>query len=197
MYGGELRAHPSVAGRTLAAVLPGADASTLRRSSSSTPPARASTEVAPEGSESLRQPRRGRRSIVARVQALLAAGLSAERARRHHALPRAGLRGCSRALDAARASRWTPWTPSRAARRTRCSSACVRSNAEGQLGFLTDLRRMNVALTRAKAHLFVVGDSATLGNHPFYGDLIGRAQALGGYRSAWEWSETGDAAKFA
>ena len=75
--------------------------------------------------------------------------------------------------------------------------SCVRSNTEGRLGFLTDLRRMNVALTRAKVHAFVVGDSATLGGHPFYAGLIERAQALGGYRSAWEWSEGEDAAKFA
>ncbi|HET9035178.1 MAG TPA: AAA domain-containing protein, partial [Myxococcaceae bacterium] len=68
---------------------------------------------------------------------------------------------------------------------------------EGRLGFLTDLRRMNVALTRAKVHAFVVGDSATLGGHPFYAGLIERAQALGGYRSAWEWAEAEDAAKFA
>ena len=74
--------------------------------------------------------------------------------------------------------------------------SCVRSNAEGQLGFLTDLRRMNVALTRAKAHAFVVGDSATLGGHPFYARLVEHAQALGGYRSAWEWEEP-DAAQFA
>jgi hypothetical protein len=46
-------------------------------------------------------------------------------------------------------------------------------------------------------HAFVVGDSATLGHHPFYAGVIERAQALGGYRSAWEWSEADDAAKFA
>ncbi|MBL8949664.1 MAG: AAA family ATPase [Myxococcaceae bacterium] len=63
----------------------------------------------------------------------------------------------------------------------------VRSNAEGTLGFLEDLRRINVALTRAKRHLFVVGDSATLGRHPFYERLIEHAQAAGAYRSAWEW----------
>jgi superfamily I DNA and/or RNA helicase len=66
----------------------------------------------------------------------------------------------------------------------------TRSNSEGQLGFLTDLRRMNVAITRARRHLFVVGDSATLSGHDYYRKLVERAQALGGYRSAWEWTPT-------
>ncbi|MBK7862091.1 MAG: AAA family ATPase [Archangiaceae bacterium] len=65
----------------------------------------------------------------------------------------------------------------------------VRSNNEGTLGFLEDLRRINVAITRAKRHLFVVGDSATLGRHPFYARLIEHAQNTGAYRSAWEWPE--------
>jgi superfamily I DNA and/or RNA helicase len=65
----------------------------------------------------------------------------------------------------------------------------TRSNPEGKLGFLTDLRRMNVAITRARRHLFVVGDSATLGGHPFYARFIEAAQADGGYRSGWEWPE--------
>ncbi|HYX93087.1 MAG TPA: C-terminal helicase domain-containing protein, partial [Myxococcaceae bacterium] len=65
----------------------------------------------------------------------------------------------------------------------------TRSNSEGQLGFLTDLRRMNVAITRPRRHLFVVGDSATLGAHPFYARFIESAQRRGGYRSAWEWPE--------
>jgi ATP-dependent RNA/DNA helicase IGHMBP2 len=63
----------------------------------------------------------------------------------------------------------------------------TRSNASGTLGFLADLRRINVALTRAKRHLFLVGDSATLGSHPYYARLIEYAQSVGGYRSAWEW----------
>ena len=66
----------------------------------------------------------------------------------------------------------------------------VRSNAEQSLGFLEDLRRTNVAITRARRHLFVVGDSGTLAAHPFYKRLIDEAQAQGGYRSAWEWLPT-------
>lgn len=63
----------------------------------------------------------------------------------------------------------------------------VRSNPEGQLGFLTDLRRLNVAITRPRRHLFLVGDSATLSAHPTYAALVEEAQSTGGYRSAWEW----------
>jgi len=63
----------------------------------------------------------------------------------------------------------------------------TRSNPEGELGFLSDLRRMNVAITRARRHLFVVGDSGTLGRHPFYARFIEHAETCGGYRSAWEW----------
>lgn len=44
----------------------------------------------------------------------------------------------------------------------------VRSNSEGQMGFLRDLRRMNVAITRARMKLILVGHQATLCRHPFY-----------------------------
>lgn len=48
----------------------------------------------------------------------------------------------------------------------------VRSNDSGDIGFLRDLRRMNVAMTRARHKLIIVGDSETLGRHPFYRALI-------------------------
>ncbi|MCS6905262.1 MAG: AAA domain-containing protein [Bacteroidia bacterium] len=62
----------------------------------------------------------------------------------------------------------------------------VRSNSQGQIGFLADTRRLNVALTRAKYKLVVIGDSATLGNHPFYKDMIDYFQSHNAYMSAWE-----------
>lgn len=48
----------------------------------------------------------------------------------------------------------------------------VRSNAEGQIGFLRDLRRMNVAMTRARMKLIIVGNTETLSRHKFYRALI-------------------------
>lgn len=62
----------------------------------------------------------------------------------------------------------------------------VRSNSEQQIGFLSDYRRMNVALTRAKKQLFILGDSATLGNDPFYAGLISFIEGKDGYHSVWE-----------
>ena len=62
----------------------------------------------------------------------------------------------------------------------------VRSNPQGDVGFLADVRRMNVALTRARRLLVVIGDSATLGHHPFYQRLLARFEAAGAYRTVWE-----------
>lgn len=62
----------------------------------------------------------------------------------------------------------------------------VRSNGEGHIGFLKDYRRMNVALTRAKETLTVIGDSATVGNDPFYGAFLTHVEGSGAYRTVWE-----------
>jgi superfamily I DNA and/or RNA helicase len=66
----------------------------------------------------------------------------------------------------------------------------VRSNDEGEIGFLKDYRRMNVALTRAKEKLFVIGDSATLGADPFYNSFLSYVEQHGSYRSVWEFELT-------
>jgi hypothetical protein len=65
----------------------------------------------------------------------------------------------------------------------------VRSNAEGEVGFLADVRRMNVALTRARRKLLVVGDSATLSAHPFYQALFAYFESVGAHHSVWEEAE--------
>src|SRR5262249_60921081 len=62
----------------------------------------------------------------------------------------------------------------------------VRSNQEGEVGFLADVRRMNVALTRARRKLLLVGDSATLSAHPFYQRLFAYFETIDAYRSVWE-----------
>ncbi len=62
----------------------------------------------------------------------------------------------------------------------------VRSNPRGEIGFLRDIRRTNVALTRARRKLLVLGDSATLGRHPFYQRMLDYFERLGAYRTVWE-----------
>lgn len=62
----------------------------------------------------------------------------------------------------------------------------VRSNDLKEIGFLNDIRRMNVALTRAKKKLVVIGDSATLANHPFYKNFLDYTESINAYKSAWE-----------
>lgn len=65
----------------------------------------------------------------------------------------------------------------------------VRSNTTNQVGFLSDYRRMNVALTRAKKKLVVIGDSATLGNDKFYAEFLDYVEKNGSYRSGWEFMD--------
>ena len=62
----------------------------------------------------------------------------------------------------------------------------VRSNEDGDIGFLKDYRRMNVAITRAKEQLIVIGDSATVGADPFYNAFLSYVEKHGSYRTVWE-----------
>jgi superfamily I DNA and/or RNA helicase len=62
----------------------------------------------------------------------------------------------------------------------------VRSNEDGDIGFLKDYRRMNVAITRAKEQLFVIGDSATIGGDAFYYAFLTYVEKYGTYRTVWE-----------
>jgi len=62
----------------------------------------------------------------------------------------------------------------------------VRSNQTGEIGFLADTRRMNVALTRARRKLIVIGDSATLGGHTFYASLLEYIESIDAYHTVWE-----------
>lgn len=62
----------------------------------------------------------------------------------------------------------------------------VRSNDDGDIGFLKDYRRMNVAITRAKEKLFIIGDSATIGADKFYHEFLSYIEQHGSYRTVWE-----------
>ena len=62
----------------------------------------------------------------------------------------------------------------------------VRSNEKSEVGFLGDIRRTNVAMTRARKKLIMIGDSATLGSHSFYSELLDYVQHGGFYKSAFE-----------
>ncbi len=63
----------------------------------------------------------------------------------------------------------------------------VRSHESGEIGFLKDLRRLNVAITRGRKQVVIIGDSATLGHHPFYKALLAYVEAEGRWISAWEY----------
>lgn len=62
----------------------------------------------------------------------------------------------------------------------------VRSNSAGEIGFLADVRRMNVALTRARRKLIVIGDSATIAGHEFYARLLEYFELHDAYKTVWE-----------
>jgi len=57
----------------------------------------------------------------------------------------------------------------------------TRSNPQREIGFLSDIRRMNVGMTRARRKLLLVGDSSTLCCHPFFVDLLAYVKRIGGY----------------
>lgn len=65
----------------------------------------------------------------------------------------------------------------------------TRSNPDSTIGFLSDIRRMNVAMTRARKKLVVIGDSATLSQFPFYAGFINYAEQREAYHSAWEFMD--------
>ena len=62
----------------------------------------------------------------------------------------------------------------------------VRSNDEGEVGFVGDPRRLIVAITRARQALWCIGDSATLATIPTFEALFARLEELGGLQTVWE-----------
>jgi predicted DNA helicase len=188
MYAGELRAHPSVAHRTLAEVLNGdavIDAPPVLFLDTA---GKGFDESKAPGTESLRNEGEAQ-LIIDRARALLLAGLDPRELavitpyRAQAALIREQLADVS-ALEVDTVDAF------QGREKDAVLLSMVRSNTEQQVGFLEDLRRMNVAMTRARRHLFVVGDSATLSGHAFYARFLESVEALKGYRSAWEWQPT-------
>jgi ATP-dependent RNA/DNA helicase IGHMBP2 len=62
----------------------------------------------------------------------------------------------------------------------------TRSNDHSEIGFLSDLRRMNVAMTRAKKEFIIIGNSETLKSNLYFSKLIDHINNMGGYHSVWE-----------
>lgn len=185
-YGGQLRAHPSVAARTLAELLtaPEVDAPPVLFLDTA---GKGFDESKAPQTESLRNEGEGA-LIVARVKELLAAGLPARELGVITPYRAQALWLREQLLDIAELEVDTV-DAFQGREKDVILVSLVRSNTEQQLGFLEDLRRLNVAITRPRRHLFVVGDSATLSAHPFYARWLEFTQTVQGYRSAWEWAE--------
>ncbi len=65
----------------------------------------------------------------------------------------------------------------------------VRSNDRREIGFMSDTRRTNVALTRARKRLIVIGDSATFASDPFYVSMFEYFESKGAYESVWNYTD--------
>lgn len=63
----------------------------------------------------------------------------------------------------------------------------VRSNDKGDIGFVSDPRRLNVAMTRARKKLIIIGDLTTLANNKLFNQLADHIESNGYYQSAWEY----------
>jgi superfamily I DNA and/or RNA helicase len=176
LYGGALRAHPAAAGRAL-------DDAPLEVVDTS---GRGFEEATPEGSDS--KLNEGEAELVAaEVERVLALGVApgdvAVIAPYDAQVQRL------RALLAARVDEGLEVDTVdgfQGREKEAVVVSLVRGNEAGEVGFLADVRRMNVALTRARRKLVVVGDGATVARHPFYARFLEHAQATGAWRSAWE-----------
>ncbi len=176
LYGGALRAHPAVADRAI-------DLAPLEVVDTS---GRGFEDETPEGSDSKQNA--GEAALVAaEVEALVARGLDpAEVAvispydaqvQRLRQLLAAYL---DRGLEVDTVDGF------QGREKDAVVVSLVRANDAGDVGFLADVRRMNVALTRARVKLVVVGDGATVSRHAFYARFLAHAEASGAWRSAWE-----------
>jgi superfamily I DNA and/or RNA helicase len=183
-YDGRLRAHESVAGHRLCD-LPGVAANELTQSAVEFIDTAGAgfEEQAEPGGESRLNPREAE-LVCRKVRALLEAGVPAE-AMAVIAPYAAQVRLLRQRLDVA-GLEIDSVDGFQGREKEAVVLSLVRSNSTGEVGFLADVRRMNVALTRARRKLLVIGDSATLSCHPFYESLFGHYQAAGAYHSVWE-----------
>ncbi len=176
LYGGALRAHPSVADRAL-------DAAPLEVVDTS---GRGFEETTPEGSDS-KQNDGEAELVAAEVERVIALGV--EPADLAVIAPYDAQVQLLRQLLATRLDEGLEVDTVdgfQGREKEAVVVSLVRANDAGEVGFLADVRRMNVALTRARRKLVVVGDAATVARHPFYTGFFEHAQATGAWRSAWE-----------
>ncbi len=184
LYEGQLRAHRAVA-RHLLSELPAVEATSL-----TTVPlvfldtaGKGFDEELAEGSESRRNPQEAE-LVAAKVRELLAAGVRP--AQISVIAPYEAQVQALRALLPQDELEVDTVDGFQGRENEAVVVSLTRSNSEGEVGFLADIRRMNVAITRARRHLLMVGDSATVSAHPFFKAFIEHATAVGGYRSAWD-----------
>ncbi|MGC3999917.1 MAG: AAA domain-containing protein [Anaeromyxobacter sp.] len=176
LYGGALRAHPAVAHRAI-------DAAPLELVDTA---GRGFEEETPEGSDSKHNPGEAE-LVVAEVERVLALGVApAEVAvispydaqvQRLRALLAEPL---ERGLEVDTVDGF------QGREKDAVVVSLVQSNEAGEVGFLADVRRLNVAITRARKKLVVVGDGATVTRHPFLEAFFRHAEQTGAWRSAWE-----------
>jgi ATP-dependent RNA/DNA helicase IGHMBP2 len=176
LYGGALRAHPAVADRAI-------DAAPLEVVDTS---GRGFEDETPEGSDSKQNP--GEAELAAaEVARILALGVPASEVAviaPYDAQVQRLRELLGEAVEAGLEVDTVDGFQGR--EKEAVVVSLVRANADGEVGFLADVRRMNVALTRARSKLVVVGDGATVARHPFYERFLRHAEATGAWRSAWE-----------
>lgn len=186
-YNGELTAPPEVAGHLLCD-LPDITRSPLTESPIDfidTAGASYSEELEPDG-ESRRNPEEAA-LVVRKITALMEAGLKPEQIAviSPYAAQVRLLREKVGAADDAEGVEVDTVDGFQGREQEVVIISLVRSNNTGEIGFLGDTRRMNVALTRARLKLIVIGDSATIGGHPFYGRLLEYFELIGAYHTVW------------
>jgi ATP-dependent RNA/DNA helicase IGHMBP2 len=182
MYGGLLRAHPRVAHHQLAG-LEGVHADPSWRPVEFLDTAGKGFDDESQSGESRRNP--GEAELVANeIRALLNAGVHAGQIA--VITPYAAQAQLLRSLVGPDGPEVDTVDGFQGREKEAVVVSLTRSNGDGDIGFLADVRRMNVAVTRARRRLLVVGDSATVGRHPFYAAFIEYATAVGRYRTAWE-----------